>query len=141
MAASLNEPMPTFAAPAAAAAATALSPPRAVQVLTPRPKRSTRFEVKSYDDDKFRRVLQDPAAFPEFKNFVHNTDGDIPQLNALTGDKLHDKGFDTIEEICKHKQVFKHCLMKIAAGCSLTQSPNDGSYCHMEAKRVRSYLW
>ena len=100
------------------------------------PKRTTRFSQQEYDDAAFQKVLRDPTLFPEFKNHVHNTDGDIPQLNALTGNKLQEKGLPTIEDIVKHNSVFKHCPMKIAAGCSNTESPNDASYCHMETKRV-----
>jgi hypothetical protein len=110
--------------------------PRLVQILSPKPKKTTRFSQQEYDDASFQKVLRDPTLFPEFKNFIHNTDGDIPQLNALTGNKLQDKGLPTIEDIVKHKTTFKHCLMKIGAGCSPTESPNDASYCHMETKRV-----
>jgi hypothetical protein len=126
MAAALDEPVPAFIA----------GSPRAVQILSPPLQKKNRFSQQGYDDASFQKVLHDPSAFPEFKNFVHNNDGDIPQLNALTGTKLQEKGLPTIEDMVKHKKAFKHCLMKIAAGCSNTESPNDASYCHMETKRM-----
>ena len=142
MAAAPDEPSPAFLVPSSPRAVQMFRSPRPVQVLSPlavqvlSPKKRTRFSQQEYDDASFQKVLRDPTLFPQFKNFVHNTDGDIPQLNALTGTKLNDKGLPTIEDIVKHKINFKHCLMKIAAGCSLTESPNDASYCHMETKRV-----
>jgi hypothetical protein len=93
---------------------------------------------------RVQAALADPSQYPELKNLLYNTDGDIPQLNACLNDaKMKLIGRKSILGIMKKKtgksKYLSHRLMKISGGCSPFESPNDAGDMHRRSKKMTSH--